>query len=114
MANSRTSADYREQATVDTAPASGGYFTNAINPKQLNKGTTNKGARVIYFSVRGTGQMTVTLQFRPIGETTWTDFATFKRPVQQILEDERSGTRWRIGVKQGARVSGSLTVGFNW
>ena len=71
MANGRTSNQYAEQATVDTAPGSSGYFTNSINPRQLGK---HRGIREIYFSVRGTGKMAVTLQFKITGDTTWYDY----------------------------------------
>jgi len=115
MANARTSEDYREQAVIDTKPVAAGYFTNAINPRMLNKGITNKGAKKIYYSVRGSvNKVVVTLQFKTKGESDFSDFKEIRGAVMELLNDDRSGTQWRIGVKRADWLSGSVTVGFNW
>jgi len=67
MANTISSGDYKEYATVDTAPGSGGFWTNPI-------GLRGKSLSIVYFSLRGTGTATVTLQFKCEGDADWTDY----------------------------------------
>ena len=112
MANSQDSSDFREEATVDTAPGTSGYFTNAINPRQLSK---DKGAKEIYYNVRSSDDNTVTLQFQLDGETTWYDHSFTSANVVKKIVENRAGVRWRAGVKSSADyLDGSVTFGFNW
>ena len=113
MTNSRTDAEYRQEVVVDTAPGAAGYFTNAINPRQLGK---KLGTHEVYFSIRGDeGVMTVTLQFLRNDETDWEDYATYDNPGAVVtLPEKRAGFRWRAGVKFGDFTSGEFTIGFNF
>lgn len=69
------SSDKHEYATVNTAPedSSGGYGTNWINPRQ-------KGIERFYFSVRGSGWMLITLQYKYYGDDGWTDYMMVSVP----------------------------------
>ena len=109
MANAKSTDDYYQYATVDTAPVAAGYWTNAVNARQLNN------VRDIYFSIRGTGEMVVTLQFKCSGDDDWTDHETYTVSQMRIpVPGRAAGVRWRAGVKSGDRISGELTFGFDW
>ena len=107
MANSKTDTDYLQYATVDTAPGVDGYWTTELNIR-------SKKVSHAYFSVRGTGVMTVVLQFKAVGDTTWTDYATTTDNGRAALKGGGAGVKWRAGVKQAGRTSGSKIFGFDW
>ena len=106
-ANTQSSANRYEYATVDTDAGAAGYWTNEVNPKR-------KSASQVYFSVRGTGSMTVTLQCICPGDATWTDYATYTAVTRLKVEGAAAGVRWRAGVKDADYTSGELTFGFDW
>lgn len=107
MANSRASTDYISYATVDTAPGADGYFTAELNVR-------SKKISHAYFSVRGTGAMTVVLQFQAEGDSTWTDYASTTNNGRAALKGGGAGVKWRAGVKNAGHTSGSKTFGFDW
>ena len=113
MGNSQDSAKNHEYATVDTAPAAAGYWTNPINIHSRSP-HNNK----VMFSVKapgGTaGAMTITLQSRDRADASWTDYDTWTAVDRQIIDDSSLETMWRAGVKEGGHTSGTLTFGFNW
>jgi len=109
MANAKTTDDYYQYATVDSAPAAAGYWTNAVGIRQL------KGVESIWFSIRGTGEMNVTLQFKCPGDTDWTDYNSYNTSNQRkLIRGGGAGVHWRAGVKQGDRISGECIFGFDW
>lgn len=112
MANSRATAESYEYATVDTAPDSSGYWTNAVAPR------IKAGVRKLWFSVRGTGVMVVTLQFKCAGDSDWTDFvpdSDIEAGIRWLLEDTGPNVQWRAGVAEGADyTSGECSFGFDW
>lgn len=112
MANSVTSKESYEYAKVDTAPDSTGYWTNAVAPRG------KAGVRKLYFSVRGTGTMTVTLQFKCAGDTDWTDYVsdtTIEPGVRLLLEDTGPNVQWRAGIAEAADyTTGQCQFGFDW
>lgn len=121
MANSNKSGDYYEYATVDTAPGASGFWTNAV--KMRKKGLGDKDKMV--FSIRSTDvdasatdTVTVTLQFKCIGDQDWTDYYNdgnaFNIGERKLIEDFAGGVQWRAGVKNGDYTSGSVTFGFDW
>ena len=111
MANTTTSGDYKEYATVDTTPATGGHWTNAINLRV-------KGIPSVNFSIRGTGTAIVTLQFKCDGDADWTDYRNdgnaFATGDFKVLEGNSGNLMWRAGVKVANYTSGSVTFGFDW
>ena len=106
-ANSQSSNDFFEYATVDTDPSTDGYGTNSI---VIRKNATGKA----WFSVRGTGTMTVTLQFKCNGDTAWTDYADYTTNVRKLIDGGGAGVKWRSIVKDTAYTSGSKSFGFDW
>lgn len=110
--NSRDSAERREYATVDTDPDASGYYTNAVNIQRIQR--TRRDVSQVCFSVRGTGSMTVTLQFICSGDASWTDYDTYTAVIRLKIEGAAAGVRWRAGVKDTDYTSGSLTFGFDW
>lgn len=115
MANIRTASSantFREYATVDTAPGASGYYTNSVNPRQLHK---NTGASEIYFSIKGTGSMSVTLQFKLASDAAWNDYADYDANGVYKIPALRIPLTWRAGVKNNSNyTSGSKTFGFDW
>ena len=108
MANSKTTSDYIQYATVDTDPGGNGYFTDELNLR-------GKKMTVVYFSVRGTGTMTVVLQFKGEGDVTYTDYATTTNNGRAALKGGGAGVKWRAGIKNTAAYrNGSKTFGFDW
>jgi len=108
MANSKTSDDYYEYATVNAAPSAAGYYTNEVSPRRQR-------VDELYFTVRGSGNMIVTVQFKAPGDTTWTDYAEYSTITYMKIEGRGAGIRWRAGVKEaGHYIDGQTVFGFNW
>ena len=111
MANSVTSGDRHSFATIDTAPGASGYWTASVS-------MSNKNARALFFSRKGGGVGTVTLQFKT-AETgaVWQDFTanlSLLNGVRYMIDDSASGVSWRAGVKNGNYSSGDIIVGLDW
>ena len=126
MANSRTSGEFKEYATVDTLPVGLGYFTNALDVRKMWK---DKKISRIYFSIReeeadssgasDTSAITVTLQFQCEGDAGWQDYVPLDGSALAVgnrvaIEDVGVAVWWRAGVKWNDYTSGSITFGFDW
>ena len=109
-ANSRNSGINREYAYVDTDPGTAGYWTNSINIRNVSS------ENIAFLSIRGSGVMTITLQFRCPGDATWTDYATYTTAStrRMLIEGAALNVLWRAGVKDTDYTSGNLTFGFDW
>jgi hypothetical protein len=110
MANSKSNGDRYAYATIDTAPGADGYWSDAVS-------MTNKNTKAIFFSQRGGGSATVTIQFKCPTDTDWTDLSTtetIEDGVRFRVDDFGAGVKWRAGVKEDAYSSGDVTVGFDW
>lgn len=111
MANSQSSGDYKEYATVNLAPDTDGYWTNPVSLRP------NRIA-CMFFSIRGTGTATITLQFKCAGDTDWTDYYNegnaFHNGDRKIVEGNAADMSWRAGVKSGGYTTGEVTFGFDW
>jgi len=111
MANSLSSGDYKEYATVDSTPPANGYWTNTL-------GLRGRKLAYVYFSIRGTGTATVTLQFKCSGDADWTDYYNdgidFVTGDRKVIEGNAANVVWRAGVKLADYTSGSITFGFDW
>ena len=110
-ANSQSTGNNYVFATVDTAPGASGYGTSAISPKKYRAQSAYKS---LWFTIGGTGTMTVTLQYKLAGTSTWNDYADYTSAEYKLLETGAGGETWRAIVKNGAHTSGSLTFGFTW
>lgn len=82
MANAKSSSEFYEYATVDTAPDADGYFTNEVRPRYLR---LKKKVDKIFFSIRemdtdlsaaasDASSVTVLLQFKCPGDAGWTTY----------------------------------------
>jgi len=125
MANSQSSGNNYEYATVDTLPGSTGYFTKEIDARHIQK----LGGR-IFFSIReaaleqseapsAASTITVALQFKCPGDADWTDFdsldgSTFAIGNRVEIDDNGMGVVWRAGVRSDEYTSGSVRFGFDW
>lgn len=107
MANLKITTDYKQYATVNAAPGGTGFFTDELNLRE-------KEQKVVYFSVAGTGTMTVVLQFKRTGDASWTDYATTSNNGRAALKGGGAGIQWRAGVKNGDYISGEKIMGFDW
>ena len=128
MANSRSSGNYKEYATVNTQPSGTelGYWTNEVCLRDKQNDGYAKGK--MWFSIReaetdssaaDTTTITVSLQYKCDGDLGWTDYADFAGSTlavgnRLIIEDTGAAVRWRAGVKDGNYTDGALTFGFDW
>lgn len=129
MANSRSTGDFKEYATIDTQPSGTdlGYWTNEVSLREKQKNGLAKDK--MWFSIReydvdsseasDTSTMTVTLQFKCDGDLGWQDYVDFAGSAlavgnRLIIEDTGAGVLYRAGVKDGDYTSGKVTVGFDW
>ena len=112
-ANSQSTGENYEYATVDTAPPAAGYFTNTVNARRVKD---KSKFHQIYFSIGGSGTMTVTLQFLrvDVDGSTWNDYADYTDTEYKILEETAANISWRAVVKQGNHSSGTKIFGFAW
>ncbi len=96
-------------ASIDTAPAAGGFWSTPISVSDLNK---------LWFIRKGGGVATVTIQYAtPDAPTTWVDYSTtlsIGDGVRFIIDDAGHGIRWRAGVKEGDYTSDTVITGFDW
>ena len=106
MANRRTRDTTYRGASIDTAPGAAGYWTEAVKAHSHHVGK-------LYMSIRGTFVGTVTLQFRPKGDTSWTAYDTYTEVTRQIIEDYTE-TEWRVGVASGDYTSGTIRIGIDY
>jgi len=128
MANSRSSGEFKEYATIDTLPDSvdTGYFTNPVSIRVLQ---TKFKIQKIFFSIReleadpseasAASVVTVTLQYRCDGDADWTDYVILGGTALAIgnrfaIEDTGAGVYWRAGVKPDDFTSGQIIFGFDW
>lgn len=109
-ANSQTNTDNNKFATVDTAPGAAGYFTAEVNIRKAS----DRGERKVFFSIGGTGVMTITLQFKRVIDTDWNDLESYTGTPRLEISGGAVGERWRAIVKQGAYTSGTKIFGFGW
>ena len=111
-ANSQSSGATYEYATVDTDPSTNGYFTNTVIPKVVRK---KSQFGQIWFSVGGSGTMTVTLQFKRADiDTAWTDYDTYTSNVFKELNEGGANVQWRAIVKDDDYTTGTKIFGFSW
>ena len=111
MANSKSNSDRYRYALIDTAPGADGYWSDTVSPSKVN-------ASALFFSYRGTGYATVTLQFKT-AETgsAWQDYetdCTLEQGRRYMIRDYATGVKWRAGVKVGNLISGSIRIGLDW
>ena len=110
MANSVSNSDRLAYATIDTAPGADGYWCNSVS-------MSKKNATPLFFSRRGTGVGTVTLQYQCQGDSSWQDLETdidLSNGVRCVIDDSARGVKWRAGVKNGDYGSGTITLGLDW
>ena len=110
MANAQSSSNFYQYATVNAAPAAAGYATVAISSTTLR----NVGTTQVFFSIRGTGVATVTLQYKCPGDSSWTDFADYNTSVRKAVKIGAAGVEWCARVKSGGYASGEVVFGFDW
>lgn len=119
MANSKSSGEFYEYATVDTALGAAGYGTQEISLRELKK--TKKTTDRVYFSIReyeadssgasDTSAITVNLQFKCTGDLGWQDYKLLNGQTIDVghriaILDDAADVRWRGWVKDNGYTSG--------
>ena len=110
MANLQSSGGSFVRATIDTAPAAAGFWTEPA-------GIGFKNITSLYVQRTGAGTGTVTLQFKRSVDATWIDYVTTETIAigsRYILDDSETGIAWRVGVKQGDLAGGTIIVDLGW
>jgi len=118
MANAKLNGPRYHYASIDTAPGSGGYWSDAVSMSKVN-------ANQLFWSRSGEGLGTVFLQFQlPHTGAAWTDYISGQDLVDGErfrLDDMGAGVKWRTGIKEDTSadpitvaVSGTTIVGFDW
>ena len=110
MANSVSSKDRYTYVTIDTAPGAAGYWCESVS-------MAAKNATPLFFSRRGTGEGTVTIQYKCQGDSDWQDLTTdidLVNGVRCVIDDEARGVAWRAGIKSGNYSSGTIVLGLDW
>lgn len=110
MANTKESNDYYEYIDVDAAPEAAGYWTEPVSIRKERQ-------RLVYFSMRESGVATITLQYKCIGDSDWTDFNTYTNGDEEnrfVVEGSGASVLWRAGIKQADYSSGTIRLGFDW
>lgn len=102
MANRRVKGNTYRGVVIDTAPGTGGYWTEGV------KSSEHK-VHALILSIAGTFSGTVTLQFRPIGDSAWSTYDTYTETTRQIIEDY-TNCEWRAGIASGGFTSGTPRV----
>ena len=109
-------SDRYRYAIIDEAPGSGGFWCEPVSMTQVN-------AKALFFSRRGTGVATVTLQYRtPETGSVWQDYTTsetLSNGVRFRIDDFGAGVKWRAGIKEDTSASntytsGTIRLGLDW
>jgi hypothetical protein len=110
MANTKDNGKRYKDAIVDTAVGSEGFASDPVR-------SSSKG-RIGYlaFSVRGSGSANVTLQFKCIGDSEWTDYnlSPYTPGDRELIEGSGNGVYWRGIIKDGDYNSGTVKFGIDW
>ena len=111
MANAKLNGPRYKYASIDTAPAAGGYWTDSVSMSSNN-------TLQLFFSRNGGGNATILLQYRlPHAGSAWVDYVsdvTLDDGVRCIIDDHGAGVKWRAGVDVGGYSSGTVIIGFDW
>jgi len=106
MANRKSNDKNYKSVIINTAPGASGYYTDTVSSRDNRLGK-------MFMSIRGTFSATVTLQFKPVGDTSWTDYDTFTETTRQVIEDY-TDCQWRVGVASGDYTSGTVKAGIDY
>ena len=118
MANTKLNGPRYKYASIDTTPAAGGYWSDAISMSHEN-------ANQLFWSRTGAGLGSVTIQYKlPHTGAAWTDYVSGQDLAigeRFRLDDMAAGVKWRTGIKEDTSalpltvaVSGTTIVGFDW
>ena len=116
MANAKLNGPRYHYASIDTAPGSGGYWSDSVSMSQEN-------ANELFFSQSGAGVGEVTLQFKlPHAGSLWTDYVTtesLESGTRIKIADRAAGVKWRAGIKEDTSADptytiGTIVCGFDW
>lgn len=110
MGNESISDNFYSYVRVEEAPGVDGVWCAPVGGL---KEKTDK----LFFSYRGGGVVIVTIQFICPTDLAWTDYLTdetLENGARFLLEDNASGVKWRVGVKQGGYSSDISIIGLDW
>lgn len=95
MANRKLRGNSYRGVHIDSAPGANGYFTDSVRPNEYGVGS-------LILSFGNIGSNTVTLQFKPAGESSWRTYKEFTSAddPRQIIEDY-TDCEYRAGIASG-------------
>ena len=109
MANFKTTGNSGlnfEEASVDEDPGAAGYGCNPVrNEKMAGKGM---------FYIDEITDGTVTLQYKRINKSTWTDYDDYTAEAREKIDDTTPNIEWRAIVKDDAHGTGTSVFGIEW
>ncbi len=97
----------REKA-ISSAPGADGEWTDPIVPKPYEDQRRSYGYVNIWVTGAATWVATITLQAKQERDTTWTDVKTYSANRKEFLQEYEQGVQYRLGVKNGDWISGSV------
>jgi len=114
--NAKLNGPRYHYASIDTAPGSGGYWSDAVSMSAVN-------ANRLQFSRSGGGVGTVLIQYKlPHTGAAWVDYdspISLVDGVRCVVDDAGAGVKWRAGIEEDTSAlstytSGTIIVGFDW
>ena len=95
MANRKKNGNTFKGVVIDTAPVAAGFYTDSVKASEHQVGK-------LFLSFGNIGTTTVTLQFKPKGESSWRVYDTYTSDddPRQIIYDY-SNCEYRAGVASG-------------
>jgi len=114
--NAKLNGPRYKYAKIDTAPGSGGYWSDSVSMSKEN-------ANQLFFSRSGAGIGTVVIQYQlPHTGAGWIDYDSPISLVDGVrcrLDDMAAGVKWRAGIEEDTSAdstytSGTIIVGFDW
>ena len=93
--------DRMEGVSVDTDPGASGYWSD---PVFVLSGKDN----AIWFSITAITGATVTLQFKDVGQSTWSEYGTYTE-ITNLKIEANPGSQWRCGVADDNQGTSSVS-----
>lgn len=114
MANSRTSANRYEEASVDTDPGSAGYGCNPVSPRAKSKAIGEQGKKVCFYISSIASGATVTVRWKRRGAVSYTEYGDYTAVTREQLSDDSVDILYDAIVKDDAQGTGTTVFGFDW
>ena len=111
MANSKTGRGSTNDnaryvgISVDTDPGASGYWSDETHARN------HMGC--VWLEITSIDSATVTIQFKAMGQSSWSTYPTTYTEVSSIKIESNPSTQWRVGVEDDNQGSG-VTAQISW